>query len=64
MNNSNRSYSEKKLKPGKATAFFICLGIAALLWILQALNTVYTHTLIVPVTFKNLPQSKKPLIQM
>ncbi len=64
MNNSNTSYSQKKLKPGKATAFFICVGIASLLWILQALNTVYTQTIIVPVTFKNLPQNKKPLTQI
>jgi hypothetical protein len=61
LNNSNKTYSEKKIKPGKATAFFICLGIAAMLWVLQALNTVYTYTIIVPVIFKNLPQNKKPL---
>ena len=61
MNNSNTSYSQKKLKPGKATAFFICIGIAALLWILQALNTVYNYTMEVPVTFINFPQNKKPL---
>jgi hypothetical protein len=64
LNNSNKTYSEKKLKPGKATAFFICIIIAALLWILQALNTVYNYTIIVPVTFKNLPQNKKPLTQI
>lgn len=64
MNNSNTKYSEKKLKPGKATAFFICVGIAAMLWILQALNTVYNYSVIVPVTFKNMPQNKKPLTQI
>ncbi|MBA2612445.1 MAG: YbbR-like domain-containing protein [Bacteroidetes bacterium] len=64
MNNSNTTYSEKKLKPGKATAFFICIGIASTLWILQALNTVYTYTVTVPVAFKNLPQNKKPLTQI
>lgn len=64
MNNSNIAYSNKKLKPGKATAFFICVGIAAMLWILQALNTVYTYTVTVPVIFKNLPQNKKPLTQV
>ncbi|MDO8998755.1 MAG: YbbR-like domain-containing protein [Bacteroidota bacterium] len=64
MNNSNTSYSEKKRKPGKATAFFICVAIACLLWILQALNTVYNYNLIVPVTFKNLPQNKIALTQL
>jgi hypothetical protein len=64
LNYSNKTYSEKKSKPGKATAFFICLGIAALLWVLQALNTVYNYTIIVPVTFKNLPQNKKPLTRV
>ena len=64
MNNSNASYSQKKLKPGKATAFFICIGIASLLWILQALNTVYNYTIEVPVTFINIPQNKKPLNQI
>lgn len=64
MNNSNAAYSEKKLKPGKATAFFICIGIAAMLWVLQALNTVYTYTITVPVVFKNMPQNKKPLTEI
>jgi len=64
LNNSNKTYLEKKLKPGKATAFFICIGIAAILWVLQALNTVYNYTITVPVTFKNLPQNKKPLTQI
>ncbi len=63
MNNSNAAYAEKKLKPGKATAFFICVGIAAMLWVLQALNTVYNYTIIVPVVFKNMPQNKKPLTE-
>ncbi|MBA3681493.1 MAG: YbbR-like domain-containing protein [Bacteroidetes bacterium] len=64
MNNSNAAYAEKKLKPGKATAFFICIGIAAMLWVLQALNTVYNYTITVPVVFKNLPQNKKPLAEI
>ncbi len=64
MNNSNAAYSAKKLKPGKATAFFVCIGIAAMLWVLQALNTVYTYTITVPVVFKNMPQNKKPLAEI
>lgn len=64
MNNSNTLYVEKKIKPGKATAFFICVGIAAMLWVLQALNTVYAYTITVPVEFKNLPQNKKPLAEI
>ena len=35
-----------------------------MLWVLQALNTVYNYTILVPVKFKNLPQNKKPLIQL
>lgn len=61
MNSSNAAYAEKKRKPGKATAFFICIGIASMLWVLHALNTVYNYTLTVPVVFKNMPQNKKPL---
>jgi len=65
LNSSNAAYAEKKRKkPGKTTAFFICVGIATMLWVLQALNTVYTYTLTVPVVFKNLPQNKKPLTEV
>lgn len=38
--------------------------IASFLWLVHSLNTVYTYTLKIPVAFKNLPQNKKPLIQM
>lgn len=31
------------------------------MWLIHSLNTVYTHTVKVPVVFKNLPQNKKPL---
>lgn len=48
-------------KPGKTKAFFICLLIASFLWIIHALNTVYTQTFKVPVVFKNIPQNKKAL---
>lgn len=61
MNNSNTKYSSTTKKPGKTKAFFICLVIASFLWLVHSLNTVYTHTVKVPVNFKNLPQNKKPL---
>lgn len=48
-------------KPGKTTAFFICLLVAAFLWIVRALNTTYNYTLKIPVEFRNVPQNKKPL---
>ncbi len=57
-------YFSNKRKPGKTKAFFICLLIAAFLWLAHALNTVYTYTLRLPVTFKNIPLNKKPLIQL
>jgi hypothetical protein len=57
-------YFSKKRKPGRAKAFFICLLIAAFLWLVHSLNTVYTHTLRLPVSFVNLPVNKKPLVQL
>lgn len=64
MNTSNTKYSSDKKKPGKTKAFFICLVIASFLWLVHSLNTVYTYTLRIPVTFKNQPQNKKPLFQI
>jgi hypothetical protein len=64
MAKSPIAYSLNKGKPGKTKAFFICLMIASFLWVVHSLNTVYTHTLHVPVTFKNLPRNKKPLVHM
>jgi len=57
-------YFSNKRKPGKTKAFFICLLIAAFLWLAHTLNTVYTYTLRLPVTFKNIPLNKKPLIEL
>ena len=48
-------------KPGKTKAFFICLIIASFLWLIHALNMVYTVSFKIPVSFINLPQNKKPL---
>jgi hypothetical protein len=48
-------------KPGKTTAFFVCLLVAAFLWLVKSLNTIYTQNIKIPVEFKNIPQSKKPL---
>jgi len=61
---ANVKYNSSKKKPGKTKAFFICLLIAAFLWTIHALNTVYTYNLRIPVSFKNLPQNKKPLVHM
>jgi hypothetical protein len=51
----------KKGKPGKTTAFFICVLLASFLWLVKALNTSYTRTVRVPVEFRNIPQNTKPL---
>ena len=62
MNSSNQILNKKK--PSKTKAFFICLIISSLLWLFHSLNIVYTYTFKVPVNFKNIPQNKKPLIQI
>jgi YbbR domain-containing protein len=51
----------KKLKPGKTTAFFICLCVAAFLWFVKAINSNYTLSVKIPVEFIHLPTAKKPL---
>lgn len=61
MSPSENTYSSLQKKPGKAKAFFVCLAIASFLWLIHSLNTVYNYTLKVPVVFKNLPASKRPL---
>jgi YbbR domain-containing protein len=57
-------YFSNRKKPGKTKAFFICLLIAAFLWLVHSLNTTYTYTFRVPVQFSNLPVNKKPLMQL
>ncbi len=59
--NDTKYSSSNKLKPGKTKAFFVCVVIAAFLWLVHSLNTVYTYAITVPVTFKNPPLSKKSL---
>jgi len=39
----------------------VCFIIATILWFVHALNTVYSHTINVPVVFKNIPQNKVAL---
>ncbi len=63
MPSSKNTYSNT-IKPGKTKAFFICLLIASFLWLAHSLNTVYTYTFKVPVTFKNIPPNKRPLMEM
>lgn len=64
MAKTEAKYYSDKRKPGKAKAFFICLCIAAFLWVVHSLNVVYNYNLKVPVVFKNLPRNKKALVQM
>lgn len=40
------------------STFIICLFLAALLWLVRALNVNYTYQLNVPVKFTNLPSNK------
>jgi hypothetical protein len=60
LSQSGTIYSPKG-KPGKTTAFFICLVLAAFLWLIKSLNTIYYYNVKIPVVFKNIPQNKKPL---
>jgi hypothetical protein len=64
FSSSNIKYFRDKRKPGRTKAFFICLLIAAFLWLVHSLNTVYTYTVRIPVSFKNLPLNKKPMMQL
>jgi hypothetical protein len=64
LSNKETKYSFKSKKPGKTKAFFICLLISAFLWVIHSLNTVYNYTFKIPVTFKNLPHNKKPVMQI
>lgn len=59
MAKNELTYLVDKRKPGKAKAFFICLGIAAFLWVVHSLNKIYTYQLSVPVSFVNLPGNKQ-----
>jgi len=45
-------------KPNKLSAFFICIIIATILWLLHSLNTVYTKQFAIPVEFINYPHHK------
>ena len=64
MSQQKATYSNTTAKPGKTKAFFICLIIASFLWLAHSLNTVYTYTFKIPVTFKNIPQNKRPLVEI
>lgn len=64
MSTNSTKYSSDKKKPGKAKAFFICLILASFLWLIHSLNTVYTYNFKIPVVFKNVPQNKKPLVDI
>jgi hypothetical protein len=57
-------YSFKSRKPGKTKAFFICLLISAFLWVIHSLNTVYLYSFRIPVTYKNMPLNKRPVMQL
>jgi len=47
----NKQQHMKIKKPNKLSAFFICVLIACLLWLLHTLNTVYTKEIRIPVKF-------------
>lgn len=64
MAKQETKYTLEKRKPGKAKAFFICLGIAAFLWVVHSLNKIYFYSLKVPVEFKNSPRNKQPQFQL
>jgi hypothetical protein len=57
-------YPLKTKKPGKTKAFFICLGIAAFLWLVHSLNRVYPYTFKIPVEFRNIPVNKRPMLEL
>lgn len=49
----------RKFFPGRRLfSFFICLLIAAFLWLINALNRTYTRTLAIPVKFTHYPIDK------
>lgn len=62
--NATGHTSAKILKPGKTTAFFICVLVAAFLWFIRSLNATYTRTVKIPVEFRNIPQHKKPITSL
>ena len=64
FSSSTVKYFSNRRKPGKTKAFFICLLIAAFLWLVHSLNTTYIHNFRLPVRFTNLPVNKKPLMQL
>ncbi len=57
----NQISNNSTKKPSKTTAFFICVIIAALLWLFNALNSAYTVAINCNVNFINVPKSKIPL---
>lgn len=54
MTNSSQNNSKK---PKNLSAFFICLIIAAIIWLIHALNTVYIKSFDINVVFKNVPEN-------
>jgi len=61
---AKNKYPLKTKKPGKTKAFFICLGIAAFLWLVHSLNRVYPYTFKIPVEFRNIPVNKRPMLEL
>jgi YbbR domain-containing protein len=52
------NYIKRRLLNKKVITFFICLILASLLWLVNAINRNYQYTLKIPVKFLNLPSDK------
>jgi YbbR domain-containing protein len=52
------NYIKRQLFNKKVITFFICLLLASLLWLVNAINRDYQYTLKIPVKFLNLPSDK------
>lgn len=52
------NYIKRRLLNKKVITFFICLILASLLWLVNAINRDYQYTLKIPVKFLNLPSDK------
>lgn len=52
------NYIRRRLLNKKVITFLICLLLASLLWLVNAINRDYQYTLKVPVKFLNLPSNK------
>ncbi len=59
MRGKSLSAIKRKYPSRRVFSFFICLLIAAFLWLINALNRSYTRTVAIPVNFINYPVGKR-----